>query len=229
MSCPAIPRSRSSCAGRAGPSGFPARLPQRRARFDEPAGLGAGARGPGLPARPGRLGARPSRPGAAPASRGSARDPGLWCSQAGRGRHGPRRAFRGWSHHVPDGPRQGPRIKALLTAMARDRLRSRPSQRHAATASGAPGKLTLRDPRSRWGSCSAKGDLMFSFRLIMTPPEVLDYVAAHEVAHLVEMNHGPAFWTLCHRLCPRHRHPSPLAQGPRRRDSRLALRQRRGG
>jgi hypothetical protein len=78
--------------------------------------------------------------------------------------------------------------------------------------------------RSRWGSCSAKGDLMFSFRLIMTPPEILDYVAAHEVAHLVEMNHGPAFWTLCHRLCPHDRHPSPLAQGPRRGVSRLALR-----
>jgi predicted metal-dependent hydrolase len=102
---------------------------------------------------------------------------------------------------VPDGPRQGPRIKALLTAMARDRLR-RAVATHAATVGRAPGKLTLRDPRSRWGSCSAKGDLMFSFRLIMMPPEVLDYVAAHEVAHLIEMNHGPAFWTLCHRLCP---------------------------
>jgi predicted metal-dependent hydrolase len=94
---------------------------------------------------------------------------------------------------VPDGPRVGPAVKALLTAMARDRL-SRASQRHAATDRASPGKLTLRDPRSRWGSCSAKGDLMFSFRLIMTPPEILDYVAAHEVAHLAEMNHGPAFW-----------------------------------
>jgi predicted metal-dependent hydrolase len=69
-------------------------------------------------------------------------------------------------------------------------------------ASGVHPGLTLRDTRSRWGSCSAKGDLMFSFRLIMTPPEILDYVAAHEVAHLVELNHGPGFWDLCHRLCP---------------------------
>jgi predicted metal-dependent hydrolase len=102
---------------------------------------------------------------------------------------------------VPDDARQGPRIKALLTAMARDRLRAAVAQ-HADTIGRDPGKLTLRDPRSRWGSCSAKGDLMFSFRLIMAPPEVLDYVAAHEVAHLVEMNHGPDFWSLCHRLCP---------------------------
>jgi predicted metal-dependent hydrolase len=43
---------------------------------------------------------------------------------------------------------------------------------------------------------------MFSWRLIMAPPSVLDYVAAHEVAHLAEMNHGPAFWALCRRLCP---------------------------
>lgn len=110
--------------------------------------------------------------------------------------------------HVPDGPRVGPRVKALLTALARERLMDAVT-RHAAAIGRTPGRLTLRDPRSRWGSCSAKGDLMFSFRLIMTPPEVLDYVAAHEVAHLVEMNHGPGFWSLCRQLCPAtetHRH-----------------------
>ncbi len=102
---------------------------------------------------------------------------------------------------VPEGPRAGPKVKALLTALARERLMSAVAH-HSEKIRRTPGKLTLRDPRSRWGSCSAKGDLMFSFRLIMTPPEILDYVAAHEVAHLVEMNHGPAFWSLCHRLCP---------------------------
>jgi predicted metal-dependent hydrolase len=102
---------------------------------------------------------------------------------------------------VPEGPRTGPKVKALLTAMARERLMSSVA-RHAQSIGRTPGRLTLRDTRSRWGSCSAKGDLMFSFRLIMTPPEILDYVAAHEVAHLVEMNHGPGFWDLCHRLCP---------------------------
>jgi len=102
---------------------------------------------------------------------------------------------------VPDGPRAGPRLKALLTAMARERLSASVAQ-HSATIGRVPGRMTLRDPRTRWGSCSAKGDLMFSWRLIMAPPEVLDYVAAHEVAHLVEMNHSPRFWTLCRRLCP---------------------------
>lgn len=55
-------------------------------------------------------------------------------------------------------------------------------------------RLTLRDTRSRWGSCSSRGALMFSWRLVMAPRNVMDYVAAHEVAHLVEMNHSPAFW-----------------------------------
>lgn len=103
--------------------------------------------------------------------------------------------------HVPEGPREGPRIKALLGAMARERL-SAAVDAHAGTIAKRYGKITLRDPRSRWGSCSSKGDLMFSWRLIMAPPEVLDYVAAHEVAHLVEMNHSARFWTLCKQLCP---------------------------
>jgi predicted metal-dependent hydrolase len=62
-------------------------------------------------------------------------------------------------------------------------------------------KLTIRDQKSRWGSCSAAGDLSYSWRLILAPPEVLDYVAAHEVAHLKEMNHGPRFWRLVLAHC----------------------------
>lgn len=56
--------------------------------------------------------------------------------------------------------------------------------------------VSLRDTRSRWGSCSADGRLSFCWRLVMAPPAVLDYVVAHEVAHLVHMNHAPAFWAL---------------------------------
>jgi predicted metal-dependent hydrolase len=62
------------------------------------------------------------------------------------------------------------------------------------------GKVTIRDASSRWGSCSTTGNLSFSWRLVMAPPAVLDYVAAHEVAHLREMNHGPRFWRLVERL-----------------------------
>lgn len=63
--------------------------------------------------------------------------------------------------------------------------------------------LSLKDTRSRWGSCSWDGRLSFSWRIVMAPPLVIDYLAAHEVAHLREMNHGPAFWSLCEELCPR--------------------------
>ena len=63
--------------------------------------------------------------------------------------------------------------------------------------------ITLRDQTTRWGSCSATGLLSFSWRLILAPAYVLDYVAAHEVAHLVEMNHGPRFWKLVAAAVPR--------------------------
>jgi len=63
-------------------------------------------------------------------------------------------------------------------------------------------RLSLRDTRSRWGSCSHQGVLMYSWRLIMAPPAVLDYVAAHEVSHLAEMNHSAAFWAVVEGLMP---------------------------
>lgn len=61
-------------------------------------------------------------------------------------------------------------------------------------------RITIRDGASRWGSCSSNGALSFSWRLVMAPSFVLDYVAAHEVAHLKEMNHGPRFWRLVARM-----------------------------
>lgn len=61
-------------------------------------------------------------------------------------------------------------------------------------------RITVRDGASRWGSCSSNGSLSFSWRLVMAPPTVLDYVAAHEVAHLLQMNHSPRFWRLVERL-----------------------------
>ena len=63
-------------------------------------------------------------------------------------------------------------------------------------------RLSIRDQSSRWGSCTSAGSLSFSWRLILAPPFVLDYLAAHEVAHLVEMNHSPRFWKVVGRICP---------------------------
>jgi predicted metal-dependent hydrolase len=101
----------------------------------------------------------------------------------------------------------GPRVAAFLKARARDALV--PAVQHYSGMLGRKAAaVTLRDTRSRWGSCSAAGRLSFSWRLAMAPPEVLDYVAAHEAAHLVEMNHAPRYWAVVARILPdyeRHR------------------------
>ncbi|MDA7425828.1 M48 family metallopeptidase [Thalassococcus lentus] len=91
------------------------------------------------------------------------------------------------------------RLQAWLKAQARDRL-AVASDRYAQALGKPYARLTLRDTRSRWGSCTSDGGLMYSWRLIMTPPEILDYVAAHEVAHLEQMNHSDAFWAVVERL-----------------------------
>jgi predicted metal-dependent hydrolase len=63
-------------------------------------------------------------------------------------------------------------------------------------------RVSIRDQASRWGSCSTTGVLSYSWRLILAPPFVLEYLAAHEVAHLIEMNHSRRFWRLVERICP---------------------------
>lgn len=97
---------------------------------------------------------------------------------------------------VPGNPDTvGPTLRAYLKNLARERL-AEATGRHADVLGKLVCRLTLRDTRSRWGSCTEAGNLMFSWRLVMAPPEVLDYVAAHEVGHLVHMDHSPAFWSV---------------------------------
>lgn len=75
-------------------------------------------------------------------------------------------------------------------------------RRHAEALGVKYKRISVRDQSSRWGSCNSDGVLSFSWRLILAPPFVLDYLAAHEVAHLVEMNHSIRFWRLVARICP---------------------------
>jgi predicted metal-dependent hydrolase len=102
---------------------------------------------------------------------------------------------------LPQRGRPGALVAAWLKLKARERALAAIG-RHAAALGRRPGRLRLADPTGRWGSCSAAGDLMLSWRLILAPPEVLDYVAAHEVAHLAQMNHSPAFWATVAQLMP---------------------------
>jgi predicted metal-dependent hydrolase len=103
---------------------------------------------------------------------------------------------------VPGDPaRVAARVAAYLKVRARDRLVAA-SDLYAAQVGRRVAQVSLRDTRSRWGSCTSDGALMYSWRLIMAPPRVLDYVAAHEVAHMLEMNHSPRFWAVVERLFP---------------------------
>lgn len=101
-----------------------------------------------------------------------------------------------------DAPHVARRVRDFLAREAKRDLGAA-VKRHADALGIAAGKVTVRDTRSRWGSCSARGSLNFSWRLILAPPFVLDYLAAHEVAHLKEMNHSQRFWRIAHGLCPR--------------------------
>lgn len=95
---------------------------------------------------------------------------------------------------------------AFLRTLAQARLTAA-SDHHAGRLGRRFTAITLRDTRSRWGSCTHEGRLMYSWRLAMAPPEVLDYVAAHEVAHLAHMDHSAAFWATVARLCPTFEQP----------------------
>jgi predicted metal-dependent hydrolase len=69
----------------------------------------------------------------------------------------------------------------------------------------SPKSVALRDTRSRWGSCTSNGDIMVSWRLVAAPPMVFEYVVAHELAHLIELNHSPSFWAQVSALMPNWR------------------------
>ncbi|WP_105426393.1 M48 family metallopeptidase [Neorhizobium tomejilense] len=96
----------------------------------------------------------------------------------------------------------GRRLSAFFKKEARKDLEVLVA-RHAAAIRKPIKSVSMKDTRSRWGSCSWDGNLSFSWRIVMAPPLIIDYLAAHEVAHLKEMNHGPKFWALCRELCPR--------------------------
>jgi predicted metal-dependent hydrolase len=87
------------------------------------------------------------------------------------------------------------RVRDWLKAQARSELSAR--SRTCAARVGRPvARVRIGDPKSRWGSCSSRGALAYSWRLVLAPLDVIDYVVAHEVAHLIEANHGRRFWQL---------------------------------
>lgn len=112
----------------------------------------------------------------------------------------------GDARHIPR------RITDYLRALAARELRSLVDEL-ADRIDRKVTRITIRDPKTRWGSCSASGTLSFSWRLVMAPPSVFRYVAAHEVAHLRHPNHGPGFWALVADLHPRVAQDRRLLRG----------------
>ncbi len=98
-------------------------------------------------------------------------------------------------------PQIASRLRGFFKETARGSLAAA-SAKYAARLDVDVNRLTLRDTSSRWGSCAPGGRLMFSWRLVLAPSAVLDYVAAHEVAHLRELNHSGAYWKIVAEICP---------------------------
>lgn len=117
----------------------------------------------------------------------------LWVG--GAEEHLPRRV----TDHLKSAARR--EIAARARAKSAELVAQSPSSQDRRAPQLRPlGRITLRDTRSRWGSCSHRGDLSFSWRLVFAPLPVLDYVVAHEVAHLAHLDHSPAFWRICDDL-----------------------------
>jgi len=112
--------------------------------------------------------------------------------------HMPEIHINGTEHFAPR------RLTRWLIDQARKDLQER-SKWHSDNLGLSYNKIMIKDQRSRWGSCSSRGILSYSWRLILAPSDVLDYVAAHEVAHLAEMNHGPDFWALVEQTLPTYK------------------------
>jgi predicted metal-dependent hydrolase len=106
------------------------------------------------------------------------------------------------------GPAERRSLNAILEAWLRDRARvaiDHEIERHASALDVAPSAVTIRDARTRWGSCSRARRLSFSWRLVLAPPEALETVVIHELAHLRVFGHGPAFWEIVAGRRPDHR------------------------
>lgn len=112
--------------------------------------------------------------------------------------------------HVPAGAQQDQAVERWYRRQAKDELTARVE----ATVPELRGRqrieytrTTIRDQRTRWGSCSARGTISLSWRLLLAPDEVAEYVVVHEVCHLAEMNHSPRYWALLSELFPEYERP----------------------
>jgi len=124
-------------------------------------------------------------------------------------RHKVSTTFRSWwgdNHLLIHAPMEhfGSFVQKALQQVARNFLQER-TLILAAQIQKEVKRITLRETKSRWGSCSADGNISYSWRLIFAPEQVADYLCAHEVAHLIHMDHSPHFWQIVEGLCPEYK------------------------
>jgi len=112
--------------------------------------------------------------------------------------------YGGRSVHIIDPSNVRADVERDLRDLARERLMARLATL-AAELGLSVTKITIRNQRSRWGSCSRKGAIALNFRLVQMPPAVADYVLIHELTHLKQQNHGRRFWRLVEGACPSFR------------------------
>lgn len=99
-------------------------------------------------------------------------------------------------------------IASVLTHWYREEARSVLTEKTATLAAlmnVSFKKIFIKDQKTRWGSCSAKDNINYNFRLVMAPESIIDYVAVHELAHLTHPNHSREFWDLVGRHCPHYK------------------------
>lgn len=107
-------------------------------------------------------------------------------------------------HPAPERPPLSDKDRARYISIARD-IFTRKTAYYARIMGVSYGRIAIREQKTRWGSCSSKGNLNFNWRLILAPEEVLDYIVVHELAHRREMNHSKAFYAVVESVLPDYR------------------------
>lgn len=111
--------------------------------------------------------------------------------------------FDGARFFLPDAPEEALRdALACFYRKAAKELLPEAVEQYAPLVGKRPAQVRVTSAKTRWGSCSAKGGVNFSWRLMFAPPEVIDYVVVHELAHLIEFNHSPRFWSIVESIIP---------------------------
>ena len=95
-------------------------------------------------------------------------------------------------------------LKQWYQSRALEKLKEK-TKRYATILGVTPQSVDVKEYKARWGSCSSSGDVTYNWRIIIAPHQIVDYIVAHELCHLLEHNHGPKYWKLVQSVIPNYR------------------------